>query len=125
MNPEREERETNLMGTDNQINSEDFAGGCHNSLSKCVRDSARGVEPAVALVGGVGPQQVDEHAAILRFTRTWDGSDLIEMCEFGTEATVHAEDFLGDQAGHGHSIEDGLKFPPKSDPGIHGFIDAL
>lgn len=115
------------MSSNHHVDPQNLARRRHDALSKCIGDSTWRVKPSIALVGGVGPQQVDQHSTVLRFTWTRNVADLIQMSQFRRETTVHAQDAFGDESSHGKTVEDSLEVPPQTNPvGTHAnFVETV
>ena len=68
--------------------------------------------PPIHAFFGIGPEQITEEALVGYFNGSNDFDDLFEGGEFGTEATVHAEDFFVDDGGNGENVKNvGENFP--------------
>lgn len=73
----------------------------YNVFSEGVADSSVRVHPAVGQLVGVGPQEVADQPSVGHVSGAHDVAHLLQVVQFGRQASVHAEDLLIDQCGDG------------------------
>jgi hypothetical protein len=89
-------------------------------LSECEANTSIVVAVLFNTALGIRPEQITQQASIRHISGSHDVFDLLELFEFGTQTSMHAENLLVDQRGHWQAVEHVREDLPESD-GIPAF----